>query len=1846
MRKYMIRFSVGRQLSMLPLFVFIVMLSSVSMVVRAQSFTQLWDNVEEAWTADKPKTAIECLQTIVDKAEKEKAYGQLMKAELMVIQCKVAISPDSLAPAFMRLVKKAEAQKKDIPKAVYNAIIGKMLYGNIQLEKYTDKSSDKYFDIALANPMLLSKTKALGYEPLVVKGKDGDIYNHDLLSVIAREAHRPEVMRDCYNKQSKRKKAALMATIEVLEKEVQYNYYRKWAENPVIAKLDSVIDQYGDMPECCEAAILRYRAMDHCKEITDAQKYAYLTQSVDRWGNYDRCAYLKNQFEEMTSPLFKVVQGYEYVLPGKRKLVRLPQLKGVNHLKVEITKVNIGKEVQYSLTDNVYSRMISQYGVPGSHKVLIDKDYPAHEPFEEFADSIWVEGMPAGVYLIDYITDNQRLDTIHNYFHVTDIALLMQPLPKRDVRLAVVNSTTGQPMPNAHVDILDKYDTKNSKPITSNCNQYSECVAKNTGTEKKFFAYTDTDWGYREQTLRNSFSYGGKIDGEQFYNLFTDRSIYRPGQTVSVAVIAVDNKDGISTTAVTNIPIELELVNPQGKTIASKKVTTDNFGTAHANFDLPEKTLSGAYAIKAGIEDYVSFRVEEYKRPTFYVEIEKPKIAYKKGETLTLTGKALGYNGVPVQGAKVSYQVRCSRVLYWWRSFSNGGDDNIVTEAQAVTNADGTFQMRVPLILPYVLGKYNYYRFSVEAQVTDQGGESQQGECSLPLGSRTRMMYVDIPQKVLRDSVKTMTINVLNAMGQPVDEQVRYSIALKDDKNVSASGTVDANKPITITSLPSFKNGMPSGAYQLTAICGADTLQQEFIVFDIRDTRPATVTHDWFYVSKEEFPEDGSPVYVQVGSSDADIHVLYTVTTGEKVLDMGRFDLSNEIKTMTFKYKEEYQEGISVAMCWVKDTVFYRHEAVISRPLPKKELKMEWTTFRDKLTPGQKETWTLRVKDKKGKPVSAQVMATLYDKSLDQLKGHQWMFDHRLDQNTPSAPWKMGYIYDISDTERAKWKKIKVNDLRFDQIDNMIFVGTEEQKVLYLGSAPSRDGIIRTRGTFSFEESETKAENVQSGEGMTVRENLNETAFFYPALVTDANGQVALKFTLPEALTTWRFMGLAHDKQLNTALLEAEAIASKTVMVQPNVPRFVRQNDQAAIVSRIVNTSTKTVSGQALLELVDPVTEQVVFSQQQPYTIAPNGQSSVTHNISALTQDGKSLMTIRPFICRVTVKGQGYSDGEQHYLPILPDVEQVVNTRAITQHHPGDVNVDLTKLFAGNRLADVTPSTLTVEYAENPAWMMVQTLPVLAADPADNAISIAATCYANAVSGWLLNTSPAIAKTINEWKKQSANDQKKSFVSELQKNEQLKSLLLEETPWALDAAGENERLQQLSDYLNKEMLAEQLKTKAERLKILQQGDGGFAWMKGMYSSTYVTTAVAHILARQKTMTGGNQELNKILNDAMRFLSTMADKEVAFMRTYEKEKGVKCSPSEFLIDYLYILALSKKPSNDIIRFVVDRMKDITGELTIYGKATAAVVLATYGEQAKAKEFLESMIEYSVFTEEMGRYFDTKKAYSSWFDYKIPTSVACIEAMKMVDPKTNEQYIEEMQRWLLQEKRTQAWDTPVNTVNAVHAFLKDNVKTLETTGTPAKITIDGKLLETSPAVAGMGYVNTTIDAAGKKQLSVKKSSEGTSWGAVYAQYYQAVGAIEATQTGVSLKREVVSVNGKAVGQQSSVNVSVGDRVVIRMTVVADRDYDFVQIVDKRAACLEPVSQLSGYQKGCYVSPTDHSTNYFYDQLRKGTHQIETEYYVDRAGTYQSGSATLQCVYAPAFSARDKGMVFVVK
>ena len=690
-----------------------------------------------------------------------------------------------------------------------------------------------------------------------------------------------------------------------------------------------------------------------------------------------------------------------------------------------------------------------------------------------------------------------------------------------------------------------------------------------------------------------------------------------------------------------------------------------------------------------------------------------------------------------------------------------------------------------------------------------------------------------------------------------------------------------------------------------------------------------------------------------------------------------------------------------------------------------------------------------------------------------------------------------------------------------------------------------------------------------------VRENLNETAFFYPALESDNNGNVAIRFTLPESVTTWKFMGLAHDKEMRNGLLVDEAVAQKTVMVQPNMPRFLREGDKSSIVVKLFNTSDKKVSGNARMQILDAETQKVVWQKTQNYSINAEGSATVSFDVQGLKEG--------VYINKVVAAGNGYSDGEQHYLPVLSDRELVVNTLPITLHQQGEQSFDLSKLFLdkeGKQAKETEKAKVTVEYTNNPSWLMIKALPAISNPDDEDAISLMSAIYANTITTYI------------------------------QKNLSL----------------ETSRLQ----------------NQVEKLRKLQNNDGSFSWWKGMKGSRYMTTSVAEMMVRLNAIAGVQKSTARMLTSAIDYLSWQTAQEVREMKKQE-EKKQKVNPSEQALHYLYILSMDGRKMKQNLEqdkaYLLDKMSKMTGDFSIYGKARAAVVFARNSQQnaayrEKAGEYLQSVNEYAVYREEMGRYYDTRKALYSWRNYKIPTQVSVIEAMQMLKPN-DKQTIEELQRWLLMSKRTQVWDTPVNTVDAVYAFMKGNESNWSRKAENAVLKLDGKLLPMPQDSTTLGYVKTERPGKASK-LSIDKKSDYTSWGAVYAEFKQPISEIGSMESGIKVRRVIVPAESESKG-----NAQVGEKVKVTLIITADRDYDFVQITDKRAACLEPVNQLSGYQWGigCYVSPRDHATNFYFDRLSKGKHIVEMEYYVDRKGDYQSGTCIAECTYSPEFGGRTE-------
>lgn len=1822
----------------------IIVFFLLPLFANAQTFQQLWNKVGEAAKKDLPQTQIAIIQQIENKAVKEKQYGQLLKAQLRHSMLQVEVTPDSADANVKKLERQYNSFKDPALKAVYATAIGKT-YGALGADS-DEIVMAKWFAKAMAAPSVLASQKSDGYEPAFIKGEDSEIFNHDLLHVIAMETNHYNAAHSYYQKHGNRAAACYMAMLEVNDNMV------KWGDSVSANNLDSLLRIYGDLPIACELAIVKLQTMNE----DDAQaKCEFIQQALSKWGAWKRANYLRNQLRLLEQPSFSINIPKATILPNSDFALYVSSIRNIAKLNLTIFKVSVDGNTHLDPSVSSDYNKLKKLIAP-SPIATYERNYSASPAWKCTSDSVKLKGLPVGVYMIEASTDNKNIKVSRRLLRVSDVFVIHQTIPDNKIRLAVVSATTGKPLPDAKIVITNYQNngktTTDKQTLTVDKNGEAVCSYKNT--PRFIYAYTPNDKASAENNLFAYFNYFKSSGQSHRIAVYTDRSIYRPGQNVHVAALVWDaNKEELSSKVAPNTSLTFSLMDANYKKVSEKTATTNDFGTASVDFSLPQQGLTGGYHVNVKTvgndrSTNAHFHVEEYKRPKFQVAFDKFTGNYQVGDTVTLRAVATTYSGVPVQNAKVKYTINRKDGLRWF--YWGNRNKTLILSDSTTTGKDGSFKISVPMSFPVNTQKYSaaFFDFDINTIVTDMSGETHEVQTSLPLSNRNAILTSNLPDKTLRDSLKAVTFAYKNLLGEEVEATMRYKFDDGAWKEAKTNSTV------------AIDNELASGLHHFEAICGSDTLKKQVVVFTLHDKKPAIVTHDWFYVSAHQFPSDGSPVYIQAGSSDVGNKLYYTILSGNKVLESGNKTFNNNVFTRSLKYEKAYGDGITIALAWVAEGRLYEHNVQIRRPVRETRLRTEWKTFRNKLMPGQKETWTLKILSPVGKRVKAQLMASLYDKSLDALYPHSWQLDNGFSFSCPYSVWLGTSPYTIYLNGSQHLSNLSVKDMSFTHIDNSLFQVSHpfgvvlrlDSKVMPMSKAMGGKKIM-VRGTSSLAKNEAKIivgrvdNNVsesRDGGGLGnqefeegnanngMRDNLAETAFFYPALTTDSSSCVNISFTLPESVTTWRFMGLAHDADMNNALVEAEAVASKTIMVQPNVPRFLREGDKGQISTLILNTSNKDVAGKVKLQIVDPETEKVIWEKENAYSVLANGSTSATFSIDAaellqLSND-KTLLA-----ARIVAEGDGYSDGEQHWLPLLPDREYVVNTIPFYQNQKGDKEVDLSHLFP----IDSKDRKLTIEYTANPLWLVLQSMPTLANPNDKDAASLSAAIFANVLGKEIVSFSPLIAKTIALWKKELGDEN--SLVSNLAKDSELKTIVLNETPWVADADKETERKQQLAEYLDVNTLAYRATDFTSKLRSLQNSDGSFSWWPGMTGSALMTANVVETIARLNHLAQQKvDDLNDIMNKGFKYLDGKMAEEVVRLKKLEKKGEKNLTPSELACHWLYSSALEKRSMTSDMAYIVNLLDKSPNSLTIYGKAGSAVVLAQYGKQSHAHDLIESIRQYSVYTDEKGRYFDTPRALYSWCDYRIPTQTFAIEALRLVEP-ADTTTINQMLQWLLQEKRTTMWSTTINTVNAIYALMLGNNMTLDNRlagSEPVEFTIDGNQIALPNATSGIGYVKTTVDPANARKLKVEKFTDGTSWGAVYAQFTQSSSKVKTAESGLSIKREVIGANG----------LKVGDKIKIRLTINAVRDFDFIQIQDKRAACLEPVNQISGYRGGYYAAPKDNVTNYFFDHLHKGRHVIETEYYINRKGDYISGIATIQCAYSPEFSGREQGKKYIVK
>ena len=1799
-----------------------------TMQVAAQTYDNLWKQAEINAQKDQPKSEIAVMKKIIAKASAAKDYGQLLAAEIRQMTLWKEISADSLTPNVKRM--EAEVLKVNDPalKAVRYAVLGKVY------RDMNEKKSQEFFKKALGQPELLARHTSAEYVPLTLKGVDGSSFNNDLLHLIGFEADSKEAYLQLYTYYNKvgNRGAACLCAYKLIEKYRQDDV-REVKKSKYLQIIDSLIQIYQDIPEAGELAVEHFRFMEGATDAKPQDKLNYINYALSRWGGWSRMNELRNAQKRLTEPMFQVKDMPQVLRPGEKVWVQL-DVRNLQNLKISISRLNITADNEYDAQDEATYKMLLKKTTK-LHQKDYSRNYYGRPDYQEVKDSIEIGGnLPLGAYLMEVTSDNTGIAPQRKLFYVSNLAVMIQQLPDDKHRYVVVNATDGQPIAGAKIELYDqRYDfkTKKDKRIVHarlTTDENGEAYFKNVDGMVLISTNNDKFTPARDIYLSRT-RYYEKKDNETKYQVYTDRAIYRPGQKVHASAISYTVKKGLDA-SVPGKSMELKFVlsDANWKQVAEQKATTDEYGTASVDFELPKEGKTGLYSISVNGTASEYFRVEEYKRPTFEITFPKVNEKYNWGDTVVVKATAKTYAGIPVQGAKVAYQVTRRNQLWWWGAGSAG---QLVKTDSCVTREDGTFDVEIPLEAS-LSGKdeadmsefmriARFFNFEVSAIVTDISGESHEGVMSLPLGTKPTILTVNLPKRIETDSLKTVTFAYRNASGMPISSRLKYRIDKGEWKDAEANVPVSIKEYASSASSASSSLVWKSGVHQLEAICGQDTLQQKFTLFSMKDTHPVEPTTEWYYQTAKTFPRDGKPVYIQVGSSENGAHIVYSIIAGNKLLEKGAWELGDSIVTLPFTYKEEYASGIVLNYSFVKQGKCYTRMMSIARPLPEKKLNIAWKTFRNRLTPGQKEEWTLKITTPDGKPAKAQLMSVLYDKSLDQIAPHSWKMSLGFSQWLPSCYWKhnltfrSSYLNGVYPTKYYDEKGLDVDKFDGKFFSNYAYMqavelsklerssgGTVESVRVQKDELVQEEGrVMKTRGSnmtrvAAAAPSANKVFDVVEempqfvgGSGsdagqyldkVQVRENMNETAFFYPALESDNNGNVAIRFTLPESVTTWKFMGLAHDKEMRNGLLVDEAVAQKTVMVQPNMPRFLREGDKSTIVVKLFNTSDKKVSGNTRMQILDPETNKVVWQKTQNYSIDAEGSATISFDVQGLKEG--------VYINKVVAAGNGYSDGEQHYLPVLSNRELVVNTLPITLHQKGEQSFDLSKLFLnkeGKQAKGTEEAKVTIEYTNNPSWLMLKALPAISNPDEEDAISLMSAIYANTIT------------------------------NHVQKHLSLENLTQESI---------------------------RLQNQVEKLKKLQNPNGSFSWWKGMKGSRYMTTSVAEMMVRLNAIAGVQKSTARMLTSAIDYLSWQTAQEVREMKKQE-EKKQKVNPSEQALHYLYILSMDGRKMKQNLEqdkaYLLDKLSKMTGDFSIYGKARAAVVLARNSQQnaayrEKAGEYLQSVNEYAVYREEMGRYYDTRKALYSWRNYKIPTQVSVIEAMQMLKPN-DKQTIEELQRWLLMSKRTQVWDTPVNTVDAVYAFMKGNESNWSRKAENAVLKLDGKLLPMPQDSTTLGYVK--IERPGKaSKLSIDKKSDYTSWGAVYAEFKQPISEIGFMESGIKVRRVIVPAESDSKG-----NAQVGEKVKVTLLITADRDYDFVQITDKRAACLEPVNQLSGYQWsiGCYVSPRDYATNFYFDRLSKGKHIVEMEYYVDRKGDYQSGTCIAECTYSPEFGGRTE-------
>lgn len=1856
-----------------------------------------------------------------------------------------------------------------------------------------------YFEKSLADPKLLQSTSLEKFDPIIIKGNARNLRPtlYDLLAFRALDYFRNDqayVSKPAYqfeiNDAEAFADAATFVRHKFVTSDTVSNHYKALKiYKEVLAfhlkdqKKDALIDAdldrlqfvqnfgvHPDKNELYKSALEKLIEANNSDAVTApallslANWYAEKGRTYDANGDTTGRLYLNKARD-----LAQKVIAFKNATSSDSECAALIADIDRKEVSLRAEKVNLSKEpfrilVSYRNVETVYIRIIKMdddtklgqdswdpkfWKRVAALPVIKTYQYnlPETNDHQQHGVEVKIESLPLGEYGIVASTSKdfslEKSPVALHRVHVSDIAYVNSAS-----KYYVLNRKTGAAIARAKVQVYEQYynnadrSTKFKKLDSYLTNSSGFFELKKMSPERQNGAqYLEITYGNDRLFLNDTRTYyydtnypeTESIQQQTFF--FTDRGIYRPGQTVYFKGITVKRDlKNYSNNILVSRKSKVFLTNANGDVVDSIELTTNEFGSYSGKFTLPTGVLNGAFRIyDDGNKSDVSFNVEEYKLPKFYVEMPAPSATYRVNDTVKVTGTALSYAGNNINGASVKYRVvREWNMPYWGEYYlpriwpPQIGRQQEIAHGMTTTDANGKYTVSFAALPDKSIAKESHpvFVYRVIADVTDLNGETISGNTTVQVAYQAlKISIAGFLDQLHTDSVKNIMVFTTNMNDTFVKSEVKISIYKLNAPEKILRPRFWERPDQFIISKEEYAKAFPLDEYsdeidQMKWSRGK--LVTEATVTTTPDGRVAhnmKVTEPGYYVvevtSKDRFGdsvsnttnvrffndkiasikpnlafeadktsvEPGEKVKFSLKANVENINVIQEVVRNSGTV-RNYFNTGNISPSQVLDIAKDDLGTIIVNAIFVKDNRFYTSHLTLNVATKDKNLDIEYITYRDKTLPNSGEKWKVKIKGSKGEKVAAELLTLMYDASLDVLAPHRWFVPSLWDRSVDARDWTGEANFFAGQSENYF---VPASDITYITKEYDRLTGLDGPQYVYGYSARERRGGIAKNGReLAMSAAPVAEEKSISQDAVAVappppnpidqyreekqsnnppafvpRKNFNETAFFFPDLKTDADGNVEFSFTTPEALTQWTWKLMAHTKDLAFGQGEKTIVTQKQLMVQPNAPRFFREGDNINFTAKVANMTGKSLSGEATIQLVDPISGKEIsglISKQSAAFSAPAGQSVPVSFTIKIPSSYTKPITWR-IIAKTNDKDAAYSDGEEAVIPVLSNRMLVTETIALPVRNTTSKSFKFDKLLNSGSSSTLKNNGLTVEFTSNPAWYAVQALPYLSEQKNESAEQLFNKYYANALAMKLANSFPKLKSIIEKWKTADSS----AFLSNLQKNQDLKTVLLEETPWVLEAKTEAQQKKNIALLFDLTRMSGELNTALSKLDAMRV-EGGFVWYKGgpidRYMTQHIVTGLGHLQKLGAIPTQSQDKVNTIVKEAISYLDKELKKDYGSIKN-KNEKVAGTMIAYEPVQYLYMrsffpnIAIPKDVST-AFNYYKAQSKAGWVKHNSYMRALIAITLNRLGDAATAKKIVAALKESALVSEEMGMYWKDVRGGYYWYNAPIETQSVLIEAFSEVTK--DEAAVNDMKTWLLKNKQTNSWSTGKATADACYALLMHGDNWIEEDA-PVTIKLGNTTVSSNnKSEAGTGYFRTTIPAdsvkpsMGNITVQVAGNSSKPSWGGVYWQYFEDLNKITSAATGLIIDKKLfVQKNtdrGPVIEALDKNNtLHVGDRVKVRIEIRTDRDLEYVHLKDMRASGTEPVNVLSGYKWNAglayYESTKDASNNYFLQFIPKGTHVFEYDLFVTHTGSFNNGVATIQCLYAPEFSSHTEGI-----